>query len=69
MGAVAGGDETGVMTVVGSDVEWVIFAGHGSIVAGVDVDFQNCHENERLNTNWDEVIGCNFVEEEKFRTE
>jgi hypothetical protein len=57
--------------VTGSGIGWVAFAGHGStvvVVAGVG-DFQNCHDKDRLNTNWEEFIGNNLDEEVKFRTE
>ncbi len=54
--------------MVGSGIGWIGLAGHGSIVvAGVD-DFQNCHDKERLITSWEEFIGNNLDEEEKFRT-
>ncbi len=53
--------------MIGSDVGWIAFIGHGSTVAGAD-DFQNCHDRERLNTSWEELIGNNLDEEAKFRT-
>lgn len=43
-----------------------MFAGHGSIVVA-GVVFQNCHENERVETNVD-VLGNNRVDDVNVRT-